>query len=237
MRKAELNIEKLKEAFEKKIYFQTNDIFSFYQSFDSLVAKSTIECRIRSLIKKGIIQRIGHGKYKFGSEIIYRPLISVKSKKINNFMMINFPYLKYIVWHIGEINHFSQHLINIDTYYVEVEKDAVDSVFARLREKYKYVLKGKFNQDVYFGESVIVVRSLVTGAPTQLVTNVPTTTIEKLLVDLFCDEEFDFVHGNEMSHIFNNAFSKCTINIDRMLRYASRKGKRNILADYIKTIN
>ena len=237
MKKTELNIEKLKEAFEKNIFFRTNELFSFYQSVDSIVAKSTINWRIHSLVKKGIIQRVGRGKFKFGSEVIYMPLISVKNKKINNFMKRNFPYLKYIIWHIGEINHFSQHLINIDTYYVEVEKDAVDSAFGRLKEKFKYVLKGKFNQDVYFGESVIVVRSLVTGAPTKLVNNVPTTTIEKLLVDLFCDEEFDFVHGNEMSHIFNNAFSKYTINIDRMLRYASRKGKRNNLADYIKTIN
>jgi hypothetical protein len=76
----------------------------------------------------------------------------------------------------------------------------------------------------------------VTGSPVQLVKNVPTTTIEKLLVDLFCDKEFEFLQGYELTHIFNNAFSKYTINVDKLLRYASRKAKRDQLSEFIKTI-
>lgn len=151
-------------------------------------------------------------------------------------MKTNFPYLNYIIWHISEINSISQHLINKDTYYVEVERDAIDAVFEQLREKFKYVLRAKTNEDVYFGESVIIVRSLVTGSPTQSINIVPTTTIEKLLVDLFTDKEFKFLHGYELTHIFNNAFSKYTINIDKLLRYASRKAKREQISEFIKTI-
>jgi len=98
------------------------------------------------------------------------------------------------------------------------------------------VLKVKTSEDLYFGKSVIVVRPLVTGSPSQLSINVPTTTIEKLLVDLFSDKEFEFLQGYELTYIFNNAFSKYTINLDRLLRYASRKEKRTVIADYIKTI-
>ena len=79
-------------------------------------------------------------------------------------------------------------------------------------------------------------RSVVTGSPTQLARNVPTTTIEKLLVDLFSDKEFEFLQGYELTHIFNNAFSKYTINIDKLLRYASRKAKREQISEFIKTI-
>lgn len=151
--------------------------------------------------------------------------------------MIQFlPQILFFSLNISEINFFSQHLINKDIYYVEVERDAVDSVFEQLRDKYKYVLRGKTNEDVYFGKGILAVRSLTTGSPTQVVRNVPTTTIEKLLVDLFSDKEFEFLHGYELTHIFNNAFSKYTINLNRLLRYASRKEKRKVISEYIKTI-
>jgi len=236
MRKTELHIEKLQEVFGNKDYFQVEDLFVFYQSYDPIVAKSTVNWRIYTLLKTGVVKRIGRGKYKCGNGNTFTPQISEKALKINNLMKNNFPYLKYITWHISEINSVSQHLINKDTYYVEVERDAVDTVFEQLREKFKYVLRGKTNEDVYFGESIIVVRSLVTGSPVQLVKNVPTTTIEKLLVDLFCDKEFEFLQGYELTHIFNNAFSKYTINVDKLLRYASRKAKRDQLSEFIKTI-
>lgn len=236
MRQADLHIQKLQAELRNNEYFQVEDLFAFYQSFEPTIAKSTVNWRIYSLVKTGIIKRIGRGKYKCGNENAFIPQIMQKALKINSFMKTNFPYLNYIIWHISEINSVSQHLINKDTYYVEVERDAVDAVFEQLREKFKYVLRGKSNEDVYFGESIIVVRSLVTSSPVQLVKNVPTTTIEKLLVDLFCDKEFEFLQGYELTHIFNNAFSKYTINVDKLLRYASRKAKRDQLSEFIQTI-
>jgi hypothetical protein len=236
MRQTDLHIKELQAEFGNREYFQLEDLFSFYQSFEPTIAKSTVNWRIHTLIKTDIIKRIGRGKYKCGNSTTFTPDITPKSLKINSFVNTNFPYLNYIIWHISEINSVSQHLINKDTYYVEVEREAIDAVFEQLREKFKYVLRSKTNDDVYFGESVIIVRSLVTGSPTQLASNVPTTTIEKLLVDLFADKEFEFLHGYELTHIFNNAFSKYTINIDKLLRYASRKAKREQISEFIKTI-
>lgn len=236
MRNAELYIEKLKEVFENKDQFHVAEILAFYQSFDSNVPKSTVSWRVYSLIENGIIQRVGRGTYKYGSENNFVPQTSMKIFRINNFMKDHFPYLGYIIWHISEINSFSQHLINKDIYYVEVERDAVDSVFEQLRDKYKFVLKAKLTEDVYFGESTLFVRPLVTGSPTQIVKNVPTTTIEKLLVDLFADKEFEFLQGSELTHIYTNAFSKYTINRDKLLRYASRKEKRVVIAEFINSI-
>ncbi len=236
MRQTDLHIQELQAEFGNKEYFQVEDLFAFYHSFEPTVAKSTVNWRIYTLVKTDVIKRIGRGKYNYGNGNAFMPQITPKVLKINSFVKTNFPYLNYIIWHISEINSVSQHLINKDTYYVEVERDAIDAVFKQLREKVKYVLRGKTNQDVYLGESIIVVRSLVTGSPTQLASNVPTTTIEKLLVDIFSDKEFEFLQGNELTHIFNNSFSKYTINIDKLLRYASRKAKRDQIAEFLKTI-
>ncbi len=236
MRQLDLHTIELQAEYGNKEYFHVEDLFDFYLSYEPAIAKSAVNWRIHTLVNKGIIKRIGRGKYKYGKENIFTPQISQKAKKINQHVRVNFPYLNYIIWHISEINSLSQHLINKDTYYVEVEKDAIDAVFEQLREKFKYVLRMKTNEDVYFGEIVIVVRSLVTGSPTQIVNKVSTITIEKLLVDLFSDKEFAFSQGYELTHIFNNAFSKYTINIDKLLRYASRKAKKNEISEFIETI-
>lgn len=236
MRQTDIHIQELQSEFENNEYFQMEDLFAFYKSFEPTIAKSTVNWRIYSLVKADIIKRIGRGKYKCGNGNAFTPQITPKALRINNFIKANFPYLNYIIWNVSEINSLSQHLINKDTYCVEVERDAISAVFENLREKFKYVLRGKTNEDVYFGESIIVVRSLVTGSPIQISSNVPTTTIEKLLVDLFSDKEFEFLQGYELTHIFNNAFSKYTINIDKLLRYASRKAKRKQISEFIKTI-
>jgi len=236
MRTAEFHIEELKKIFENSDFFHVSDIFVFYQSFDAEIPKTTVNWRINTLVKIGVIQRVGRGKYKLGTGNIFSPQISSKAIRLNNLMKANFPYLNFLIWHISEINSLSQHLINKDVYYVEVERDAIDAVYEKLRGKYKFVLKGTINDDVFFDESQVVVRSLVTASPIQVVKKVQTITIEKLLVDLFVDKEFEFLQGNELTHIFTNAFSKYTVNTDKLLRYASRKEKRTIITNYINTI-
>lgn len=236
MRQTDMHIEELYQTFENDEYFQVQDVMSLYKKYNPEITKTTINWRINTLIKSGQIHRIGRAKYKLGTEKVFTPTITTKILKLSQLIKSNFPYINYAIWHISEINTLSQHLLNKDTFYVEVERIAVDSVFEHLKGKNKFVLKGNSNDDIFFGESIVVVRPLVTGSPTQLVDNVSTITIEKLLVDLFVDKEFLFLQGLEITHIYSNAFSKYSINIDRLLRYASRKEKRTVIDGFIKTI-
>lgn len=83
----------------------------------------------------------------------------------------------------------------------------------------------------------LIVKSLVTEAPIQLVDGIPTVTIEKLLVDIFCDPViFNAQQGSEMNRIFIEAFEKYTINESKMLRYSSRRRKKNELVTFLKKI-
>ncbi len=50
-------------------------------------------------------------------------------------------------------------------------------------------------------------------------------SLEKIMVDIFCDQEFSFLQGAELFTIYKNAFDKYTINRTKLLRYVSRKGK------------
>jgi len=231
-----LYIDELKKAFTQKDTFNVRDIGSFYQSLEPGVSQSTVNWRIYKLVERGIIQRVGRGKYQIGGSSFFEPGITRKMIQVNRYMKKQFPYIKYIVWHIGDINTFSQQLFNKDITFLEVGRDVVESITEQLRDKFKYVLDSRTTSYLYPNESVIMVRPLVTGAPVQTVKTVPTTTLEKILVDIYSDKVFDFLQGYELSLIFKNAFSSYTIHMERLLRYASRKEKRAVISEYIQTI-
>ena len=82
-----------------------------------------------------------------------------------------------------------------------------------------------------------IVKSLVTEAPVQRISDIQTTTIEKLLVDVFCDNIIlDAQQGAEKERIFNETFERYTVNENKMLRYADRRRKKIEFLDYINTI-
>jgi len=60
---------------------------------------------------------------------------------------------------------------------------------------------------------------------------------KKMLVDLCTDKEFVSFQGNEIYHIYENAFEAYTINEQTMLRYAGRKAKIEEVETVLKTIN
>jgi len=125
---------------------------------------------------------------------------------------------------------------------VEVEKEATQSVFFFLKEN-KYPVFIDPNKDLiekYLPDikETLIVKSLVTEAPLQNISGVNTTTIEKMLVDIFCDEViFSAQQGSELRTIFNESTTKYTVNENRMLRYAARRGKKESFREYLNSFS
>ncbi|MDR1884017.1 MAG: hypothetical protein LBR26_14735, partial [Prevotella sp.] len=71
--------------------------------------------------------------------------------------------------------------------------------------------------------------------PIRKVGNIPMSTLEKMLVDLATDKEFISFQGNEIYTIFGTAFEKYTVNQNTLLRYASRKHKKEETEKIIAT--
>jgi hypothetical protein len=127
-----------------------------------------------------------------------------------------------------------------DFLLVEVEREAIDSVFYFVKEinKDKYTFKEPLHEmmEMFVLESKgsIIVKSLTSEAPLQDVDHITVPAIEKILVDLYADSDiFSFLQGSEMLNIFESALGKYTVNTNRLLRYAKRRNKekdiRNIL--------
>jgi len=187
----------------------------------------------------GVLNRVGRGKFTLGEGKVYRPEVSLSLKSIHKKITTAFPFLKIVMWHTSVLNEFMHHQPGRFYYLVEVEKEAVDSVFYFLRDLKKTVFlvsdKGLFEKYLPEKGEVFLVKTLVSEAPVVKVDGVDTISIEKMLVDLFCDKiVFEAQQGREMQMIFRESFSKYTINMSKMLRYAGRRRKKE---DFEKFIN
>lgn len=189
----------------------------------------------------GVLTRIGRGKFILGETKVYSPVVSTKQKSLFNKLKKEFPYVNVCIWNTSILNEFMKHQPGVFSFIIEVEKDVTLSVFYFLKElKYSVFIEPTtdiLEKYLPIDKEVFIIKSLVSESPTQLVKGISTISIEKLLVDIFCDDIiFSAQQGTEMRNIFNVAFSKYTVNQSKMLRYASRRRKKEVIQEYLSTI-
>lgn len=236
-----LHIEQLEERFNNADYFTTKEISEFYLSLDPLVKKTTINWRVYALIQKGVLTRIGRGKFCLGSNNIFSPELNRKEKVIYNKLKSEFPFVDICVWNTKILNEFMQHQPGNFQIIVEVEKEVTQSVFYFLKElNYPVFIEPTeeiLEKYLPTDKEAIIIKSLVSESPIQETGNIRTITIEKLLVDIFSETiVFAAQQGAELRTIFQEAFSKYTVNQSKMLRYASRRRKKESFQEYLSTI-
>lgn len=214
----------------------------FYSSKDQEVKTTTVNWRIYKLVQEGIITRVSRGEFKLGFGKSYFPGLSNKQISLYRKLKTEFPFLSICLWNTSVINEFMLHQPGRFYNLVEVEKEGMESLF--------YFLKDK-NMPVYLDPSPELIRRYVTDeknpwivkllvseSPTQEINGITTVTLEKILVDIFCDPLlFDAQQGSEMDRIFKEAFEKYAINESKMLRYASRRRRKQALNNYLNEIS
>lgn len=235
--KDKLHTETIVRQFATHNTLQVADIYALYQRQEPSIPLSTVRWRIHSLLQKGLIHRVGNGKYGLGEANIFTLEPSKKMKDISTIIQNNFPYIKFCTWELSSINNFSQHLINYNITFADVDKDAVEAVYLSLKENTSNVmLAHNLYGEISDFSNAIIVRPLITDAPLITTHKTPVDTLEKFLVDIAVDKEFIAFQGYEILHIYRTAFKQYTINENTMLRYAGRKGKREEIAALIKSI-
>ena len=237
-----LHTDRIKNHFKSKAVFETNDIVDFYKQFEKDIKPTTVNWRVYTLVQAGVLQRIGRGKFRLGEGRNYVPEISSVTKSIFKKLKAEFPYAKFCTWNTSVLNEFMQHQPNRFFLLVETDKETTNSAFYFLREIKKSVFIEPtidiLEKYIVNEKDVIIIKSLISEAPTQNINEVETATIEKILVDIFCDDViFSAQQGAEMRTIFKEAFNKYTINQNKMLRYANRRRKKEELNQFVNTIS
>jgi len=230
------------QHFKNRKSFTNEEIFSYFREIEHGIKRSTVNWRIYSLISQGILVRTARGIYELGSEKKFIHQILGKQKQISSEIKKNFPLVSYCLWNISAIKEFSQHIFNAEFLIIEVEREAVSSVYNSIKEfninTFNNPSQDFMEEFVLSAGNSIIVKPLVSESPLISVIDIPVPSLEKILVDLVADTDiFFFLQGSEMLNIFGNAVEKYTINSDKLLRYAKRRGKDNKIRELINQIN
>ncbi len=236
-----LKTKQLKQHFAKADSISIDQIYKFYNTGKGVIPKSTLRWRIYKLLNEGVLKRIGRGRYEFGTEVIYQPDTPKSVKAIYDKIKQNFPYANICGWHTNYLNEFTIHQPGKHSIIIEAEKDTAESIFNFVKEQYKEAFlnptKDVYHRYISGKKESIVILNLISEAPTHQTDGINTPTIEKILVDIFADNNiFSTFQGNEMRNIFIIAMEKYTVNMSTLKRYAYRRGKKEELEQYLKKL-
>lgn len=236
---ANILIEQLREKFIDKGTFSRDELYCFYRKFEPDLKETTFRWRIYDLKAKNIIIPISKKLFSFGNKPAFIPEIGAAEENIFDKIEQQYPTLKQCIWSTKAVTEFMLHVPSKFLTVLEVEKDAIESVFYFLKDAgipNIYLEPEEKEIELYISEleSAVIIQSLTTKAPTQYVGKVPTITIEKMLVDLYCDKKiFVAYQGSELAHIINTAYNRYIIDFTRLFYYAKRRGKDKLFSEFL----
>lgn len=213
-------------------------VISQYASGNNVISASDISmaCAINivtarqylsALFRAGNLERVGAGLYSLRrrQDFLYSPPATVR--KIYKTLKSALPFADFCVYDGSIIAPIQHHLSINNAIYVETNRDVVETVFGKLKDGGKDVFRQPDAQFVYdyidLRKKCIIVKTLVSESPMMTVDGIVVPTLEKLLVDIQADADFDYLRGEESQNMFNQAFSLFSINVQRLMRYSRRR--------------
>lgn len=208
------------------------------------INEGVVDLQINRLLSSGVLKRSGRGKYMVAGnrlpDFVYLP--SELEQDIFMKLKVKFPLLDMCIWSPRVLASYMLHVPNIAYKFVDVEKDGMETVFHVLQDM-------RIGRNILFSPSVvdceryltgtdsIVVRQLVGQSPLTEVNGCKVPRIEKILVDALGDNELSFACGSEIYNIYEYAFERNNVNMSKLLRYASRRNRKDKVEHIINSIN
>lgn len=200
------------------------------------MSRAVLNAYLAKLVERGKLERIGRGIYgSTAKKNRFSPEPGEKAAELYRSIKQAFPLINICVYEGQWISPFMHHLANNRAVYLEVEKDVSEAVFHKLQDRgltaFHRPDKNEMFKYVDLGSAPVIVKNLVTESPLQTIDEIQIPTLEKLLVDMYCDADFYYLQGGEYWHVMHHAHNY-SINTSRMLRYAARRSA----AEEIKSI-
>lgn len=223
--------EQLRQHFRQRESFSRKELHAFYTQFKPDLKETTFRWIIYNLKEKQIITSISKGLFTLSFKPVFKPEIDKATRKVYTSIEKQFPTLKFCVWTTQFVSEFMLHIPAKQITILQVEKEALEPVYDFLKEqKFGDIFiqpeKKEIERYIYESKNAIVLFSLVSKSPIQKINNIATTTLEKLIVDLYSDKKiFAAFQGSELAHIVNTAYSRYAIDFTKVFHYAKRRRK------------
>lgn len=243
---AEMTIssEIIKFATSRATPFTKKELLDYLKADTENVTAGTTNVLLNRLIEAGKITKVGRNLFSISDKIkpVYEYKQGDEEYEMATALQKKFPFVTLCVWKANAITPFMQHIPSTSFLLVDVERIAMESVFQHLQSLYpgKMILLNPSKEDCehYLNmDNTVVVRPLIAEAPLAAYQGISVPRIEKILVDIVADNEFDYANGAEMYYIFKNVFEAVDVNQKKLLRYASRRNKKQIIEQILTSNN
>lgn len=237
-------VNRLRSYFKNRRTVSVEDLRQYFRRDRENLDEEALKQKITEMEQAGIIRRSNGEQFTFAEESAFRPVAGSHYDELTGYLKDQYDGL-FCFTAIQWINEISTHNLPERAVIVEVAKEDVAEVYNQLRELgigevYRLDDSGKKEElNIDWAGEPAVLKALVEEAPVQRVDRVWVPTLEKLLVDLYCDPElFPGIDHREMISIFDNAFHLYKIDYARLQAYAEKRGKLNKLESFLRsTIN
>lgn len=212
--------------------FSRKELIEYLKQEAKLGSTSSLSEPLYRLQKSGQLVRLERGLYAITDDkrTNFSMAISKEIQLLHQQLKSHFPNVDMCIWSKSTLVSYMHHIPSVTQLLVEVESDAVESVFNFLNSNSPNLVfleptVTDFERYIQSNET-IVVTSLVSESPLQLVDGIKTPTIEKLLVDIVGDVVFSFLQGSEINNVYTTIFERHNVNKNKLLRYAARRGRK-----------
>jgi hypothetical protein len=220
-------------------YCSIDDITAFVDTPDRKASRKTVIWNVNDLVRQGKVTRVGRGAYAFMPKTLFRPAISETAQKVCSLLGDRFKYLDVTVTDSGTLGQFMDLQPFATVVVIEAKKSATGAVLSALRRERvdAYAKKDFTRLERYVSSSqpVVVRPELAVNPNLPKKNNVRTADLEKILVDLVCDEDiYGQYQGAELQNIYRNATEMYAVNYSRMLKYAAARKKKGAVLDMLR---
>lgn len=218
--------------------FRTGELFNNLSAKVN-ITKKALSWYLNKLVKEQKIYRVGHGIYSTHSKQKFMPHTNKKTINISKALQSQFPLLSFCTYNGEILAPLQHHLSYNNNIYIETERDATETVFHFLQDSHTSVFltpdEEMMSDYVHLDQHAIIVKPLVTESPLLRSDGIIMPTLEKLLVDIQCDQDFYYLQGTETDYIMDNAFNLFEVNTSMLLRYAGRRNIKKEIEQYLNS--
>lgn len=223
-------------------YAIKNGRFDLSQIVDNLgIKRNSLSHYLTKLSKCHKLERVGKGQYQLPIKQHFAYIPSDEVIDLFEKFKNELPFTDFCIYDGSVFTPLQHHVVVNNTIYVETNRDAIDTVFTRLKEwgltAYKRPDAEFIFDYVNLKDKCVIVKPYISEAPVKKINGIVVPTLEKLLVDIQRDPDFEYMRGSESNYIFETVTDQFLINETKLLRYAKRRGCKEEILTLIKTTN
>ena len=223
-----------------KDQFSRKELSAYLYSCHKNYSDEYLSFIIQNLIASGDIIRKGRGIYCLADQnrppFHCRPDDEIKEWKES--LTSSFPFVSFCFWNVRDIVPLMHDVPNLRMTVINCDKPAIRNVAEALSSLTDKLVLREPGWDMVaefaYGRDLVIVTPLVSRAPIDLYENIPSPTLEKILVDILCEGQYHYLEGAEAVSIYGTALSDYRMNRKTLLAYASRRNRRKEVEQLLK---